>query len=229
VLKRVAWLLKIVAALVLLSIAWVGAYRFVDPPITWLTARDRLSGVPVRREILPLAALGRQLPRAVIAAEDSRFCTHRGFDVEAIEAALEANRKTKGEGRALRGGSTLSQQVAKNAFLWPGRTWLRKGLEAWFTFWVETLWPKARIMEVYLNLAEWGRGVFGGEAAARHYFRKPAKDLTRAEAARLAAILPSPIKRDAARPGRYTARYARAIERRMRVVASDGLDACLRS
>jgi monofunctional biosynthetic peptidoglycan transglycosylase len=224
VLKALGLLLKLVLALALLSVGWVGIYRFVDPPLTWLVVRDRLSGVPVKREVLPLAEMGKALPRAVIAAEDSRFCAHRGFDVEAIEAALEANR----EGRRLRGGSTISQQVAKNAFLWPGRTWVRKGLEAWFTFWLETLWPKRRVMEVYLNLAEWGRGVFGGEAAARHYFGKPAKDLSRAEAARLAAILPSPIKRDAARPGRHTARYARAIERRMRVVAGDGLDACLR-
>lgn len=210
--------------LALLSVAWVAAYRVIDPPITFLMARDRLRGIEVRRDVVPLAAIAPALPRAVIASEDSRFCTHRGFDVEAIEAAMEANR----EGRRLRGASTISQQVAKNAFLWPGRTWVRKGLEAWFTFWLELLWPKARIMEVYLNLAEWGPGIHGAEAAARHAFGKPAARLTPGEAARLAAILPSPLRRDAASPGRQTARYARTIERRMRVVARDGLESCLR-
>ncbi len=216
-------LVQLVFGLALLSIAWVAAYRVVDPPLTFLLARDRLQGIPVRREVVPLSAIAPSLPRAVIAAEDSRFCSHRGFDVEAIEAAMEANR----EGRRLRGASTISQQVAKNAFLWPGRTWVRKGLEAWFTFWLELLWPKARVMEVYLNLAEWGRGVHGAEAAAQRYFGTSAARLSPRQSARLAAILPSPIRRDAASPGRYTARYARTIERRMRVVQSDGLDSCL--
>jgi monofunctional biosynthetic peptidoglycan transglycosylase len=210
--------------LVLLLVAWVGLYRFVDPPFTSIMLRDRIAGVEVRHEPVPLGDIARSLPRAVIAAEDSRFCSHNGFDIEAIEKALEANE----EGGRLRGGSTISQQVAKNAFLWPGRTWLRKGLEAWFTFWIELLWPKARIMEVYLNIVEWGRGIYGAEAAARHYFDRSAARLGNSESARLAAILPSPVKRDAASPGRYTARYARAIERRMRVVKNDGLDACLR-
>lgn len=214
---------RLIATLALLSVAWVGLYRFVDPPVTWLMARDRLAGLDVAREVVPLKAMGRPLVRAVIAAEDARFCTHRGFDVEAIEKALEANE----EGAPLRGGSTISQQVAKNAFLWPDRSWPRKAFEAWFTFWIELLWPKARIMEVYLNIVEWGRGVYGAEAAARHYFDVPAARLSAAQAARLAAILPSPVKRDAARPGRYTARYARAIQRRMRVVAGDGLDSCV--
>lgn len=224
-LRRLALALaRLALALALLSVAWVAAYRFVDPPATSLMLRDRLQGIPVMRQPVPLAAMSPALARAVIAAEDSRFCAHRGFDVEAIEAAIESNR----EGRRLRGASTISQQVAKNAFLWPGRTWLRKGLEAWFTIWLELLWPKARVMEVYLNLAEWDRGVYGAEAAAQRYFGKSAARLTRSEAARLAAILPSPIARNAARPGRFTARYARAIEKRMRVVETDGLDSCLR-
>ncbi|MFN7175122.1 MAG: monofunctional biosynthetic peptidoglycan transglycosylase [Thermaurantiacus tibetensis] len=224
-LRRLALaLVRLALALALLSVAWVAAYRFVDPPATSLTLRDRLQGIPVMRQPVPLAAMSPALARAVIAAEDSRFCAHRGFDVEAIEAAIESNR----EGRRLRGASTISQQVAKNAFLWPGRTWLRKGLEAWFTIWLELLWPKARVMEVYLNLAEWDRGVYGAEAAAQRYFGKSAARLTRSEAARLAAILPSPIARNAARPGHFTARYARAIEKRMRVVETDGLDSCLR-
>lgn len=210
-------------ALAFLSVASVGLYRFVDPPLTYPMLRDRLAGKPVTREVVPLEAMAPHLPRAVIAAEDSRFCTHRGFDTEAIEAALRANR----EGGRLRGASTISQQVAKNAFLWPGRTWLRKGLEAWFTFWLELLWTKSRIMEVYLNLAEWDAGVFGAEAASRGYFGKSAARLTAPEAARLAAILPAPLSRSASRPGPYTARHARTIERRMRIVARDGLDSCL--
>lgn len=216
-------LFRLVLLLLLLSVAWVGLYRFVDPPLTFLMVRDRAAGLEVRHQPVPLAAIARSLPRAVIAAEDARFCSHNGFDLEAIEQALEANE----EGRRLRGGSTISQQVAKNAFLWPGRTWLRKGLEAWFTFWIELLWPKARIIEVYLNIVEWGRGVFGAEAAARHYFDTSAARLGNSQSARLAAILPSPVRRDAASPGRYTARYAQRIEKRMRIVARDGLDSCL--
>lgn len=217
-------LFLLAGVVLLLSVGWVGLYRVVDPPVTFLMLRDRLAGKEVQRQGVPLSAISPHLPRAVIAAEDSRFCQHRGFDREAIEAALRSNQ----EGGRLKGASTLSQQVAKNAFLWPGRTWLRKGLEAWFTFWLELLWPKARVMEVYLNIVEWDAGVFGAEAAARHYFGKPAARLTAAESARLAAILPSPVTRNAARPGRYTARYARTIEKRMRVVKGDGLDVCLR-
>ncbi|WP_318771760.1 monofunctional biosynthetic peptidoglycan transglycosylase [Thermaurantiacus sp.] len=213
----------VVMALGGLSVLWVALYRVVDPPVTVLMLVERWAGRPIEREVRPLTHLGRHLPRAVIAAEDARFCWHAGFDPDAIAEAWAENRA----GGRLRGASTISQQVAKNAFLWPGRTWFRKALEAWFTLWVELLWPKARIMEVYLNLAEWGPGVFGAEAAARHHFGKPARALTASEAARLAAVLPSPLARDPARPGRWTARHARRIEARMRVVARNGLDACL--
>jgi monofunctional biosynthetic peptidoglycan transglycosylase len=214
---------KAVLGLVAFSILWVGAYRFLNPPTTYLMIRDRVNGVEVKQQWVRLSEMSRHLPRAVIAAEDSRFCEHRGFDVEAIEKAMEANEK----GRKLRGGSTISQQTAKNAFLWPGRTMVRKGIEAWFTGLIELVWGKPRIMEVYLNVAEFGRGVFGVEAASHHYFKKPAKDLSRQEAARLAAILPQPIKRDAASPGRYTKRYANRIAGRTRVVANEGLDSCV--
>lgn len=217
-------LARLLIGLVLLSLVWVLAYRWVGPPATYLMIRDRLAGLEVRHQPVPLSAISINLARAVIAAEDSTFCSHRGFDLAAIEKAKVANEA----GGRLRGASTISQQTAKNAFLWPGRTWLRKGLEAWFTVLIEGLWGKARIMEAYLNIAEWGRGIYGAEAAARHYFGKPARDLTRAEAARLAAILPQPIKRDAASPGRYTRRYAATIQARMRVVANEGLDACVR-
>ncbi|WP_448586157.1 monofunctional biosynthetic peptidoglycan transglycosylase [Thermaurantiacus sp.] len=223
--RAARWLAILLLAPGALSVLWVGVYRFVDPPLTFLIARDRLAGVPVAREPVRLADVGRNLPRAVIAAEDSRFCSHRGFDIEAIEQAMESNRA----GGRLRGASTISQQVAKNAFLWPGRTWVRKGLEAWFTFWLETLLSKRRILELYLGIAEWGPGVFGAEAAARHHFGKPAARLSAGEAARLAAVLPSPIRLKAAAPGAATRRHARAIERRMRLVARDGLDRCLQS
>ncbi|WP_448581403.1 monofunctional biosynthetic peptidoglycan transglycosylase [Thermaurantiacus sp.] len=218
------WRLFLLAlGLALFSVFWVAAYRVVDPPVTFLMVRDWVQGVDVSRTVMPLSSIAPALPRAVIAAEDSRFCLHRGFDLEAIEAAIEANR----DGKRLRGASTISQQVAKNAFLWPGRTYVRKAFEAWFAFWLEQLWPKARVMEVYLNLAEWGRGIYGAEAASRHYFGKPAARLTRVEAARLAAILPAPVRRDAARPGPATARYAQTIRKRMRVIESNRLDSCL--
>ncbi|MGL6042975.1 MAG: monofunctional biosynthetic peptidoglycan transglycosylase [Sandaracinobacteroides sp.] len=217
------WLVKAVLGLVAFSLVWTLAYRFVNPPATYLSIRDRVAGVEVKQEWVGLSGMSRHIPRAVIAAEDSLFCEHRGFDIEAIEKAMARNK----QGKKLRGGSTISQQTAKNAFLWPGRNFVRKGLEAWFTVLIETIWGKPRIMEVYLNVAEFGRGVFGVEAASRHYFNKPASKLSRQEAARLAAILPQPIKRDAASPGRYTQRYANRIAGRTRVVANEGLDACL--
>lgn len=222
--RFLGWVLKLFLGLLAFSIIWTLTYRWIDPPLTWLMARDRLGGVPVKQQWVPLDAMSRHLPRAVIGAEDAQFCVHRGFDFEAIEKAYERNKA----GKKIRGGSTISQQTAKNVFLWPGRTMVRKGLEAWFTVLIEFLWGKPRIMEVYLNVAEFGRGVFGAEAAAQHYFDKPAAKLTRIESARLAAILPQPIKRDAAAPGRYTKRYANRIAKRAKVVANEGIDACLR-
>ncbi len=219
----IRFILKAVAYLVAFTLLWVVVYRFLNPPTTFLMVRDRVNGVEVKQDWVGLDKMSRHLPRAVIAAEDSGFCSHNGFEIEAIEKALEQNK----EGGRLRGGSTISQQTAKNAFLWPGRTVVRKGIEAYFTVLIEFIWGKPRIMEVYLNVAEFGRGVFGVEAASRHYFQKSAKDLTRLEAARLAAILPQPIKRSASAPGRYTKRYANRISSRSKVVANEGLDACL--
>ena len=205
------------------TILWVLLYRFVPVPFTVPMAKDFIAGKDVKRDWVALSNMDPDLPRAVIAGEDAKFCTHFGFDTEAISKAMEAN----AEGRKLRGGSTVSQQVAKNAFLWPGRSWLRKGLEAYFTVLIELMWDKKRVMEVYLNVAEFGIGVYGAEAAAQHYFGKSAKSLTRSEAARLVAVLPSPIKRDARSPRGYTARYAKRIERWIRIVDNDGQDACL--
>lgn len=214
---------RLVIGFVLFSLAWVAVYRFVPPPITWLQARDAIAGKHVEREWAPLTAMTKALPRAVIGAEDAKFCEHAGFDLEAMEAAASANRA----GKALRGGSTISQQTAKNAFLWPGRSYVRKGLEAWFTLLIELVWGKPRIMEVYLNIIEMGPGIYGMEAAAEHYFGTSVDKLSNRQAARLAAIVPQPLKRSAAVPSRQVKRSARRIERSARYIAKEGVDACL--
>ena len=160
---------------------------------------------------------------AAIAAEDARFCSHHGFDMEAIQKALDHN----AEGGRIRGGSTISQQTAKNVFLWPGRDWIRKGLEAGYTVLIEAVWSKRRIMEVYLNVAEMAPGVYGAEAGARHWFGVSARDLTAQQAARLAAILPSPRRYQAAEPGPYVRRRAARVLANARIVRNQGLAACV--
>jgi monofunctional biosynthetic peptidoglycan transglycosylase len=172
----------------------------------------------------PLDRISPALAEAVIAAEDAKFCSHHGFDMVAIQKALKSNQR----GRTVRGGSTISQQTAKNVFLWPDRSWVRKAAEAYFTVLIETLWGKRRIMEVYLNVAEWGPGTYGAEAAARRYFRTSAADLDRTEASRLAAVLPSPLKWKAAQPGPYVARRSRRIRAAAATVRS-GLSGCIAS
>lgn len=205
------------------SFLWVLLYRVVDPPISWLMARDHIAGHHVEQSWVGLDAMSPAMPRAAMGAEDAGFCGHHGFDFTAIAAAAERN----AEGQKLRGGSTISQQTAKNAFLWPGRSLIRKGFEAWFTMLIELVWGKPRIMEVYLNIAEMGPGIYGVDAAARHYFSTSAARLTPQQAARIAAILPQPIKRDAAAPGRAVRRYANRIQRRIGVVRREDIDACL--
>jgi len=165
-----------------------------------------------RHEWVPIEEISPYLQLAVICAEDQTFLSHSGFDRKAIEKALENNEK----GKKLRGGSTISQQTAKNAFLWPGRTWFRKGLEAYFTLLIETLWSKERILEVYLNSIEMGDGVFGAEAASQYWFKKSAKNLRSENAAAIAAILPSPQRYRANPPGPYVARRTQWIVRQMR-------------
>ena len=223
----IGWFVKtlflLVVLLLALSIAWAFAYRYVDPPTTYPMLRDSIRGSHVEYEFVPMTAITRAMPRAVIGAEDARFCAHDGFDMGAIEAAMVRNATSK----KLRGGSTISQQTAKNAFLWPQRSWLRKGLEAYFTVLIENIWTKRRIMEVYLNIAELGPGIYGVEAAAQHYYKTSAAKLTPRQAARLAAILPSPVKRDPAKLDRKNKRHARAIEKRIRVVRDDSIDTCL--
>ncbi len=204
------------------SIIWAGAYRFVAPPGTLLMLERKLSGDVIIHPWVSLENISPHLVTAVIAAEDTRFCLHNGIDFDAIEEALSEAEN----GARLRGASTISQQTAKNAFLWNGRSWLRKGGETWMTFVIETLWPKRRIMEMYLNIAEWGDGNFGAEAAAQKRFGKSAKDLSQQEAALLAAVLPNPHKWRVDPPGQYVRGRVVTLRKRMTQVDRDGLDEC---
>jgi monofunctional biosynthetic peptidoglycan transglycosylase len=208
---------------VLGPIAVVAVYRFVPPPMTFLMVQRMVEGRGFDRRWVPIGAISPTLVRAVIAAEDARFCEHHGFDILAIQKAMRANER----GRTLRGGSTISQQTAKNVFLWPQRDWVRKGLEVWFTVLIEAIWGKERIMEVYLNSIEWGPGVYGAEAAAQHNFRVSAARLSPAQAARLAAIVPKPLAWKAARPGPYIKRRSGKIGAAAGTVRRDGLAACV--
>jgi len=223
--RRVLMLLvKAAIAFVAGSLLWVLAYRFVNPPITLTMIGDIVAGHGVTKRWMPLSRIDPSMARAVIGAEDSRFCQHDGFDLEAIEQAYKRNQR----GGRIRGGSTISQQTAKNVFLWQGGGYFRKALEAWFTLLIENIWGKRRIMEVYLNVAETGIGTYGVNAGAMRYFKHDASRLTDREAAQIAAVLPLPKKRAAIAPRGFTRRYANAISRRIGVVAGDGLDACLR-
>jgi monofunctional biosynthetic peptidoglycan transglycosylase len=220
----VRWVAWSVLIFVLGSILWVLAYRFVNPPITFTQLGDVLAGNGARGSWMAIERIDRDMVRAVVAGEDSKFCSHAGFDRQAIEAAMRRNARG---GSVIRGGSTISQQTAKNAFLWQGGGYFRKGLEAWFTLLIETLWDKRRIMEVYLNIAETGIGTYGVDAGAQRYFRHDASNLSRQEAARIAAIFPLPKRRDAIAPTGFTRRYGNMIAARMGVVARGGLDACV--
>lgn len=210
-------------AFVLAPVTWAGAYLFFDPPSTMLMMQRAAEGQTIRHYPIPLNRMSPHIVRAVIAAEDANFCTHDGFDVEAIQEAMEANAR----GDNVRGASTISQQTAKNLFLWPDRSWLRKGMETYFTALIEFMWPKRRIMEAYLNAAEWGDGNFGIEAAARARFGVSAADLTPLQAARLAAVLPSPNRWSADSPGPYVRRRAATLVQRARVVRNERTAACV--
>ncbi len=205
------------------SVALTAVYAVVPVPTT-LTMLFDSNGA--KRDWTALSDISPNLVRAVIAAEDGKYCSHDGFDRDAIEKALVRNQ----QGGRMRGGSTISQQTAKNVFLWQGSGWtryLRKVPEVYFTFLIENIWGKRRIMEVYLNVAETGIGTYGAEAGAQRYYKKSAKNLTRIEAARLAAILPLPKKRAVNGVGGFTRRYGNSISARIRVVKRDGLDACI--
>ncbi len=198
--------LWIAAGCLALSVAAVLLLRWIDPPYSafmaetqieaWLS-RDR--NYVFRHSWVDLARISPNLPLAVVASEDQKFPEHWGFDVEAIEKAYQLNQHS----HRVHGASTISQQVAKNLYLWSGRSYLRKALEAYFTVLIESFWPKRRILEIYLNIAEFGSGTYGAEAAAQRFFRKPAARLTRGDAAILAAVLPNPQRYSAAAPSRY--------------------------
>lgn len=213
-------LAKAILGFVGLTFVLVAAFKWLPVPVTATMVMDENG---ITKDWESLDNIDRNLVSAVIAAEDSRFCDHFGFDREAIEQALEERLA----GQRQRGGSTISQQTAKNVFLWQGGGWLRKGLEAWFTFWIEAVWGKRRIMEVYLNVAETGIGTYGAEAGAQRYFGHSAARLSPDEASRMAAALPSPKKRSVKNPGGWLARHGNSIERRIGIVRRDGLDACV--
>ncbi len=205
--------------LALLAVGLVVLFRWVNPPpgVRMIAERVRLGGI--ERQWVALDAMSANLPLSAAAAEDANFCRHWGFDIEGIRAALADTER-------VRGGSTISQQVAKNVFLWPARSWLRKGLEAGFTGLIELIWPKRRIMEVYLNVAEMGEGVFGVEAAARHYWKTGAADLGPQRAARLMAVLPDPRRRSPVSGSRFIVRRGAAIEKGAATIRADGRGAC---
>jgi monofunctional biosynthetic peptidoglycan transglycosylase len=211
-------MLRAVLALAAFVFAWVAAYAVLPVPTTpyMLSERLRLGGL--EHDWVPIEDISVDLQRAAVAAEDANFCLHWGFDMAAIRAAIDAG--------ATRGGSTISQQTVKNAFLWHGRSWPRKALEAVITPLMEALWTKRRILEVYLNIAEFDEGVFGAEAAARHHFGVSAADLTPTQAARLAAVLPAPQTRSAVNPSDFVQRRTAAIRDGAATIRADGRDAC---
>ncbi|HEY0503097.1 MAG TPA: monofunctional biosynthetic peptidoglycan transglycosylase [Lysobacter sp.] len=218
---RWRWLLALPLFLLLLSVVQVATLRFVDPPFSAFMVWRQLEawgegdwGFRIAHDWRDLDEISPYVPLALVASEDQNFAEHFGFDLKAIEKA----RKSNARGRKVRGGSTISQQTAKNLFLWSGRSWVRKGIEAWYTLLIEAMWPKRRIIEVYANIAEFGDGVYGAQAAARTFFRTDASRLSAAQAARMAAVLPSPRRYSIARPGPYVQRRAQSIQRQMRYI-----------
>ena len=196
-LARIA--LWVISGFIIGSILLVALYRYLPPPATPLMLLRGVEGYGIHKSWTSFDQISANLVRAIIASEDTRFCNHHGFDWNAIETAWDRYRSRRGR---LLGASTISMQTAKNVFLWPGRDWVRKAFEAYFTVLIEIAWGKQRIMEVYLNVVEWGPGIYGAEAAARHYFYKPAAALTIGEAVRLAAVLPDPLNWSPLRPTR---------------------------
>ena len=219
------WLLIVPFVLVLFSVLQVLVLRFVDPPFSMVMAADQ-AGRWIHGPDRSLVAydwvdhgqMAACLPISLVAAEDQQFPFHRGFDLDAIAKARRHNER----GGKVRGASTISQQVAKNLFLWQGRSWLRKGLEAWSTALIELFWPKQRIIEIYANIAEFGPGVYGAQAASRRFFGRDAARLSAGQCARLAAVLPSPRRYNAATPGPYVQRRAAWIQRQVRQLGGPG-------
>ena len=216
----IRFLFKALVGFLGLSLGSVLLFKFLPVPVTATMLMDENG---ITKDWTSLSNIDRSMVRAVIAAEDGKFCLHEGFDREAIEKAIESNR----QGGRIRGGSTISQQTAKNVFLWQGGGYVRKGFEAWFTVLIEQIWGKRRIMEVYLNVAETGIGTYGVEAGAQRYFDKSAASLTPLEAARMAAALPLPKERSVRNPRGWLARHGNTISARIGAVGRDGLDSCV--
>lgn len=203
--KISAVLTRIFLWFLLVSVLWVLAYRFINPPVTLLMVLRNIERksddkpVKLEKKWVDFEDMSDNMKRAAVSAEDQLFLKHIGFDVKAIEKAFATNQK----GKKIKGGSTISQQTAKNVFLWPGRSWVRKGFEAYFTLLIELLWSKERILEVYLNVIEMGDGIYGAEAAAQAYFGKSCTNLTRSQAALIAACFPNPRRWTPKNPTRY--------------------------
>ncbi|EMS34786.1 Monofunctional biosynthetic peptidoglycan transglycosylase [Mariniradius saccharolyticus AK6] len=217
---------KIILWFFILSIGFTILYRFVPVPITplmvirlWEQAWDEKKDIRLTKDWVSMSKISRHMPQAVVAAEDQKFLDHWGFDMEAMEKAWEGNKR----GKRIKGASTITQQTAKNVFLWPNRNFVRKGLEAYFTLLMELLWSKERIMEVYLNVIEMGDGIYGIEAAAQTYFKKPAAKLNRSEAAVIAAVLPNPRRWNPSRPTGYIRGRQSWIMRQMNNLAPVGM------
>ncbi|MFZ6050927.1 monofunctional biosynthetic peptidoglycan transglycosylase [Halocola ammonii] len=218
--KILRWILKLAIWFLVLSVLWVLVYKWVNPPITFLQAREYFrapDGDDFHKEWVDIEEIALPMRLAVVASEDQNFKRHSGFDFGAIQKAIEYNEKHK----KTRGASTISQQTAKNVFLWPGRNWVRKGLEVYFTFLIELLWSKERILEVYLNVIETGKYKFGVEAAAQDYFRTSAAKLSKSQAALIAAAVPSPRKSNPGAPSAYLSRRKDHILRQMRLIGSN--------
>ncbi|MGA6927148.1 MAG: monofunctional biosynthetic peptidoglycan transglycosylase [Desulfosarcina sp.] len=211
-LMRLLW--KTAAGVVTVTVAVMLLFRWVPPPTSAFMLQQRLAGIPVDYRWVPLDRISPHVPLAVIASEDQKFFAHWGLDLKAIAEAIQDNRGR----RHPRGASTISQQVVKNLYLWPGRSYIRKGIEVYFTLLVELLWPKTRILEVYLNIAEMGKGVHGVEAAGQRFFNKSAARLSRREAATLAAVLPNPGHMSVERPSDYVLRRTRQIIGQMKAM-----------
>ena len=209
---------KIFLVLFFSQLAYIIILRFVGPPITFTQISSMLQGEGFSRDHVDLENISPNAGLAVMAAEDQLFPDHNGFDIKSIKKALSYNKRKPGR---VRGASTISQQVAKNVFLWQGRSWFRKGLEVYFTFMIELCWSKKRILEVYLNEAEMGKGIFGIEAAARKYFKKSAARLTRTEAAMIAASLPNPVKYTVKPVSRYVSKRYPWVLRQMNNLDGD--------
>ncbi len=211
---------KVVLYFFIFSIGITIIYRFVPPPVTFLMLQrvleQKFDGkeMKLQKDWVPIEEISTIMQRAVIASEDQHFISHWGFDLEAIEKAYNSNKKSK----RIKGGSTITQQTAKNVFLWPARSYIRKALEAYFTILIELFWSKERILEVYLNSIEMGDGVYGIEAASQHYFNKPAKDLSKRESAAIAAILPNPRKWSASKPNAYIQKRQFRILKKMKYI-----------